>query len=211
MKTRLPVALLSFTVLGGVQAQTFEISVLGGLSRMGRAPLGSIAEQNPKEDDTKLKSGFGYGVRVTLNTPGYYGHELGYIYNRATLRARIQAEGAKEAIWKEDKIAVRQAFYNFLMYFMPKGERFRPFMTGGLQMHQYGAPGFTEWSAGSTRNYGANYGGGIKIKLFNRALIRLDIRDYIGGKPYDLKLEDEKPSGGLYRQQEASFGVAITF
>ncbi len=198
---------------GAAAAQTYEISVLAAYPRIGRAPLGSISETRARDDDTRLKGEYGYGVRLTRNTKGYYGHEIGFIYSRGTLQTTTRKEEGRTLITttREGKVIFRYAFYNFLMYFMPKGERFRPFITVGLQAHQYGAPAIPEWDRGGTRNYGGNYGGGMKIKLFKNALVRFDVRQYIGGKPYDLTFEDQLKSGGLLRQLEGSFGVAITF
>ena len=180
---------------------------------IGGAPLGSISDTKPKDNDTRLKGEYGYGVRLTLNTKGYYGHEIGYIYGRGTLTTTTRAEEGKTVTetTHKGKVVFRYAFYNFLMYCMPRDERWRPFIAVGLQAHQYGAPAIAGWDPGGTRNYGGNYGGGIKIRLFKNALVRFDVRQYIGGKPYDLTFEDQLKSGGLLRQLEGSFGVAITF
>jgi hypothetical protein len=213
MKTLLVAGLFSLITYGAGQAQTFEITVTGGYPRVSSAPLGSISPEDGKDDDTKLKGDYGYGLRLTVNTPGYYGHEFGYMRNRAKLSTivRTTVDNATVATTLEDTITIQQAFYNFLIYFMPKNERFRPFMTGGLQMYRYAAPNIPDWPTGSVRSYGANYGAGIKIRLFEHALIRADFRDYIGGKPYDLTFQDVTHSGGILHQLEASFGIAITF
>lgn len=212
MKTLLSVAVFSFIACGLAPAQTFEVSVLAGYPRISGAPLGTINSENGKDDDSKLKGNYSYGATLTINTPGYYGHELGYINNRATFQTKLRTgtDGSTVTL-EQDKIVIQQAFYNFLIYFMPKGERFRPFMTGGLQMYQYGEPHVSEWPGGGARSYGANYGGGLKIKLFKHALVRFDFRDCIGGKPYDLTFEDPMHSGGWFRQLQASFGIAISF
>jgi hypothetical protein len=212
MKTLLSVAVFSFIAYALAPAQTFEVSVLAGYPRISGAPLGTINSENGKDDDSKLKGNYSYGATLTINTPGYYGHELGYIRNRATFQTKLRTgtDGSTVTL-EQDKIVIQQAFYNFLIYFMPKGERFRPFMTGGLQMYQYGEPHVSGWPGGGARSYGANYGGGLKIKLFKHALVRFDFRDCIGGKPYDLTFEDPMYSGGWFRQLEASFGIAIGF
>ena len=124
---------------------------------------------------------------------------------------RETVEGKTVTSVLEDRVVIRQAYYNFLMYFMPKGERWRPFMTGGIHVTEYGAPGFEDWPTGKSRNWGFNYGGGIKLRLFPHALVRLDVRDYIGGKPYDLESEDMMKFGGRLRMFEASAGIVITF
>lgn len=212
MKTLRSAALLSLLACCAALAQRFELSVLSGIPRISDAPLGSLSEQEAQDDDTRLEGRQSYGVRFTINTPGYYGHEFGYIQSRATLSSIFRTgTDASIVTRREDRITIQQASYNFLIYFMPRGERWRPYMTGGLQAHQYGAPNFPEWTRGSSRHYGANYGLGLKLKLFQNALIRLDFRDYFGGKPYDLTFEDVTRSGGILRQMEGSVGIAITF
>ncbi len=210
MRTLLSAGLFVLLVSGAAWAQPYEISVSAGIPRWGGAALGSSSPESPKDDDTKIKGEIGYGARITLNSKGYYGHEFGYIRNRATLEAKLRTEKGGEVV-KQDRINTWQAFYNFVIYFMPRGERWRPFMTGGLGMHRYGNPSFVEWTGDSTRNYGFNYGGGLKIKLFNHALLRLDVRDHIGGKPFDLQFKDNQFSGGLMHQLETSGGISITF
>jgi hypothetical protein len=210
MKKLFSAGLFSLIAWGAAQAQQLEVSVLGGYPLISRAPLGSLSTDSPKDDDTKLKGSYTYGARLTWNTKGYYGNEVGFTFNRATLRTTLRDANGVETL-KQDRIVIHHAFYNFLIYFMPAGERWRPFVTGGAQIQQYGAPHIPEWTVGHSRNYGANYGGGIKLKLFKHALMRFDFRDYIGGKPYDLTFKDETKSGGIFRQWEGSIGLAITF
>ena len=210
MKPLLSAALFLPIAWGAAQAQKFEASVFGGYPLISGAALGSISEEKPQDGDTKLKGNYAYGARLTWNTKGYYGNEVGYTFNRATLRTTLR-DASGVVTLKQDRIVIHQACYNFLIYFMPAGERWRPFITGGMQIQRYGAPRFPEWTQGGTRNYGANYGGGLKLKLFKHALVRFDFRDYIGGKPYDLMFQDEMKSGGLFRQWEGSIGLTITF
>jgi hypothetical protein len=197
---------------GLAQAQTFELAPSGGYFRPSPAPLGSLDEEEPNEDDTRLRGGYGYGLRATWNTPGYYGFELGYLRSRARFQTMVRPNADAEKILREDTVTVQQGTFNFLIYFMPAGERLRPFMTGGLQIQQYGAPGIPEWVGGGSRTYGANYGGGLKIKIVDHLLVRFDVRDYLGGKPYDLTFgEESRLAGGIFRQLEGTLGIAITF
>jgi hypothetical protein len=213
MKTPLTAAVFCLALGGAALAQTWEVSFSPLYPRISPTPLGSISEEDKKDDDTKLKALSGYGARLTWNTRGYYGHEIGFNYIRARLTSTVRTTEDDVTVTTvlEDRVPVRQAYYNFLMYFMPKGERWRPFVTGGFQATEYGAPGFEQWPTGKSRNYGFNYGGGIKLRLVPHALLRLDVRDYIGGKPYDLESEDLTKFGGRIRMFEASAGIVITF
>ncbi len=204
-------ALLVWVLAGCAWGQTYEVTVGGGLARMSKAPLGSVSADDPIDDDTVLRNGYSYGVRLTYNPYVYYGHEVGYRYTRAGLRTRIpDANGVRTTF--EDKVAVHQAFYNFLIYFMPKGERWRPFITGGAQAYNFGKPHhIAGWTGEAGRNYGVNYGAGLKLKLFNHALVRIDLRDYITTKPYNLTPKDPMSFSGWERHQEASVGIGIGF
>jgi len=204
-------ALLVSALVGCAWGQTYEVSVVSGLARMSKAPLGSVSVDNPQDNDTVLRNGYSYGVRLTYNPYVYYGHELGYLYTRAGLRTSVPDANNVRTTF-EDKVAVHQAFYNFLIYFMPKGERWRPFITGGAQAYDFGNPHHTPgWTGVATRNYGVNYGGGLKLKLFNHALVRFDLREYLTTKPYNLNAVDSTNFSSWERHQEASVGIAIGF
>jgi len=192
--------------------QTFEFSAMRGASRMDQAPLGSTDLTTPDDEDTRFdRSATSTGFRLTLNTKGYYGHELGYTKTDVTVRSKIPySDGSK--VLSEGEAHIHQYSYNFLAYFMPRGERWRPYFTLGVHMHKHTDPKINGWNGHPTRNYGFNYGAGIKIRLFSHILARAEIRDCLTGKPYDLayeQLSDEV--GGITRQQVATFGFAIGF
>jgi hypothetical protein len=111
----------------------------------------------------------------------------------------------------DSHVNIEQAFYNFLMYMMPQGERWRPYLTGGLQAAKYGSPRIDGWQGSATKNYGFNYGAGLKLRLYKHLLVRLDARDYFTGVPYNLHLADVSRQRMLIRQQEASFGLDFGF
>ncbi|MGB9604445.1 MAG: outer membrane beta-barrel protein [Bryobacteraceae bacterium] len=192
-------------------AQKWEINFSRVSSSFSKAPLGSLNEKNNKDDDTRLVGQYGYGVRITYNTRGYYGHEIGYIRTRAIFQTKIRPD-AKTFNLAEERVWVQEGFYTFLMYCMPRGERWRPYIAAGLQAHQYAAPkNIPEFDTGPTRNYGVNFGVGLKLHPVRHSVIRLDFRHHIGGKPYDLKFEDPAKSGGILRSTELSAGGGITF
>ena len=196
---------------GAAVAQTFEFSGFGAYQHLKGTALGSLAERDPKDDDSKLTSGIGYGARLTWNTPGYYGHELGYSRTNATFRTRIRpADTTTETIRESDVIA-QEIFYNFMMYFMPAGERWRPFATVGAQAYQWSRPRIPEWTGAGSRNYGANFGGGVKLKISEHALIRLDVRDYISGAPYRSGMTTAPANRKRLSHAEGSIGIGIAF
>lgn len=212
MNLRTCVAALCFSA-AIASAQTYEIAPVFGVMRPKQSSLlGSLPDNNDKrDDDTKIKYGQGYGVRVTLNTRGYYGFEGMYMRARHTLSARVNYTGLPE-VTRQEKINVGYGSFNVLAYMMPPRERFRPFLTVGIHTQRYGEPRFLEWSQGSIRTFGGNFGGGVKVTLHRHVLLRVDFRDYIGGKPYDLSYKDEtKIGGGLLQTLEGSVGFSIAF
>ena len=210
-----------FTILfflaaaAAASAQTFEVSAVGGLSRPNREPIGSLADTGGRDDDVKMKGDIGYGGRFTWNTKGYYGQEFGYIRTRGTLFAKIR--DGSDVTQHQSRITIQQAFYDFLMYMMPNGEHVRPFIAAGAAIHQYGEPNIAGWTRGKSRNWGVNYGGGLKF-VFGHALIRIDARHYLTGKPYDLTFPSGDTrglgalkGGGLLGHLEGTVGIGFTF
>ena len=51
---------------------------------------------------------------------------------------------------------------------------------------------------------GFNYGGGLKVKIAPMFGLRLDLRQYMTGKPFDLPNKN-----GLLRQMEVSVGFSL--
>jgi opacity protein-like surface antigen len=211
MKKLLCLAILSLAALAPAWGQTFEVSPYYGWTRMSKTPLGSSSPAKPQSNDTTFRNGRSYGARLTLNTKGYYGHELSYTQTFATLQTKMQATTDDPKLTLKDKVILRQLSYNFLIYFMPRGERWRPFITGGAEGVYSPNPKIAGWTGRVTRNYGFNYGGGLKVKLFNHALLRLDVRDSRNGKPYELDFPELLNAGGWVRQIEGSVGIAIGF
>jgi hypothetical protein len=211
MKQPLCVVPLFLVFLGSAFGQTVEVSLFRGLTRMSKSPMGSTNLSSPTDDETTFRNGSSTGLRLTFNMPGYYGHEFGLMHTQAAIRTSIlQADGTTMKP-VEGPVTIEGAFYNFLMYMMPKGERWRPYITGGLQAFKSNAPRIDGWPRQGTKNYGFNYGAGIKFKLQKHILVRLDLRDYFTGRPYHLAFKDVTKEGKFIRQQEASFGLAFAF
>ena len=217
MKNLVFCAFLAGLIQGAVLAQEFELGVFGGLSpHLGQPALGSLSD-SPNNNDTFLgHSRDIYGARLTWNSKGYYGMEvglsvqhMGFLTNYST----TASDGTVFSAVLTDRVKVAQASYNFLCYFMPRGERWRPFATAGLEGTEYNAPHFPEWPGGGSKELGFNFGGGVKLKLFKHALMRLDLRDSMTARPYgQLQFsQNSLPPGGLMQIWEASLGFSATF
>jgi hypothetical protein len=214
LKTLSYAAVLLSMAAAAAPAQTVELGVMGGYPRWGRAPLGSVSAELVEDTDTQLKGDYVYGASLTVNTKGYYGFEGGYMrdVNRITTVTRQTAGTTVFTTSHEDRRTVHMAYLNALVYFMPKGERWRPFVTGGLQGYNFTRPQIPVFAGiNSIRHYGGNFGGGVKLKLFSHALVRWDLRDYIGGKPWNLTFANSTHSAGHIHLIEGTMGVALTF
>src|SRR5438876_3206843 len=146
----------------------------------------------------KMVNGFRITARLTLNTKRFIGHEFGYSYSRSKLALVGSSDNAS--------MPVHQGFYDFLLYATPEGARIRPFAAGGAQFSTFVPPGASVTYGTGTTKYGGNFGGGVKVKVSSLFAVRLDARDYVTTKPYDLAGK----SGALH-QIEVSAGLGLYF
>lgn len=198
---------------GAVHAQKYEVTVGGMYWRLNNKNLGSNNSTDPRDDDTSIKGKNGFGIRATMNTKGYYGHELMYGQSRADVSTTIRETVDKETVSTvfTDRVKITHGAYNFMMYMMPRDEWWRPFITVGANYQKYAAPNIDAWTTGATSSFGFNYGGGLKLK-FSNVIVRFDARQYIGGKPYDLSYPSLTDfGGGRLRQTEFSAGIGFGF
>src|SRR5450759_692707 len=122
---KLFVMLALFVFAGAVSAQTAEVAISGGVSALSNKVLGSASGVAAGIDDISLGNGLRMAFRFTLNPNKFFGHEIGYAYNRTTLN--YQSSSSSNA-----GMAIHQGFYNFLAYATPEGSRIRPFAAGGV-------------------------------------------------------------------------------
>jgi hypothetical protein len=213
VKTTLYVAILYAVACGVTQAQVWEIGVSGGYPRLTHAILGSMSPEQPADHDTTVKGRYSEGASVTRNVKGYYGFELGYTQSRATATTilRNTVNSALVTTTAEAPFKIHMLNFNFLAYWMPRGSRWRPYFTGGSQGYQYSLPHIPNWPFGEIRKWGFNYGAGIKLIPLKHTMVRIDLRDYIGGKPWALTISSAGKTGGVAHQIEGTVGFSITF
>ena len=208
-------ALVAALTITAASAQTWEVAPVAGYLRLSKKAIGSLNDSDPKTEDTSLHSiQPAYGVRLTLNTAGYYGVEASYIRSKERLDTLLLASDGKTRVPQSGNLWLNQASLNGISYFMPRKARFRPFMTAGFHVANFGVPRIPNWPARSSRKLGLNYGGVVKIRLFNHALMRFDVRDIITGAPYDLRTTQSVSSLssiGRFRQLEGTVGIGFTF
>ena len=189
-----PVIFLLFAFLRVSSAQVGEISVSLGESLFKNNKLGFTDATTQYQ----LNDGFGFAARLTLNTKRFLGHEFGYAYSHPKLA--ITGGGS------ESGMGVHTGFYDLLLYMSPEGTRIRPFVAGGGQFSTFVPPGASVTYGQGTTKYGFNYGAGIKMRVSSMFAIRLDVRDYSTGKPFDLINRS-----GWIHQVQVSGGVGIFF
>lgn len=194
-------SMLALLLLGSAVtafAQVGEVSLSFGESRMRNNSLGSLVDTTGATVDATSNTNFHLALRMTVNNPRIFGHEFGYAYNHGTLKFGSTDFGG---------MPIHQGFYNFLVYATKEGSKVRPFVTGGVHFSSFYPPGSSVFSGNGTTKFGYNYGGGIKVRVSDMFLVRLDVRDYTTGKP-DFGLANQS---GLLHQLVVSAGLGFAF
>ena len=180
-------------------SQVLELAVGGGQSRLSNTGLGKLDASSPLQDDYSLKGGFRINFRMTTNSGDFTGHEFGYAYNRTQL-VQNNTDGSNISTG----MAIHQGFYNYLLYPTREGSRIRPFAAGGAHFNNYVPPGASATQGGGSTKFGVNYGGGLKIRVSEKFMIRFDARQYINPKPFGLI-----NPGGWMKMNEFSSSLAF--
>ncbi len=177
-------------------AQVGEIALSFGDAKMSNNSLGAITLPDGSTTDLKAETNFRLGFRFTFNTYRFFGHELGFAYNRGHLSYTGTQLGM--ANW--------QGFYDFLAYALPEGSKVRPFAAGGVGFSTYYPPGTAVFSGNGITKFGLNYGGGVKFRVTDVWMVRFDVRRYTNPKPDLLPT-----TSGWLNQLEVSAGLAFAF
>lgn len=187
----IPIFLLFLTTISIGSAQNTEVSVSGGVSRLQNALLGTSGSTG-----VSLDNGFRLAFRLTLNPNLYTGHEIGYAYSRTGFLVDPPQDGFRTAI--------HTGSYAFLLYATKEGSRIRPFAAGGAHFSNFVYPGYSALSGGGNSKIGVNYGAGVKFRIGEIWMLRVDARQYVTGKPFGF----DGASGAL-KQNEVSIGFGI--
>ena len=178
---------------GAALAQVLEVGGGAGVNRISNGELGSDGSTPPNV--AEVKNGWRMGFRMTINTQSHFGHEVGYNYVRTNLDYAGETLGT----------ATHQGFYDFLVYATPDGSKVRPFVAGGGQFSNFIPPGGSVSQGSGSMKFGLNYGGGVKVRVTDKWLMRVDFRQYASPKPDWLAT----PPSGWIRMNEVSMGVAF--
>ncbi len=197
MRNFIIVALLAATSAATALAQVGEVSVSGGASRLNQNSLGSFVDDTGGTTDALATTDFRLGVRLTLNSYRFFGHEFGYAYNHGNLKIGTVEYG----------MPIHQGMYNFLAYATPEGSKFRPYGTGGVHFSTFYPPGASVFQGNGVTKFGYNYGAGVKVRVSESWITRFDVRDYVTAKP-DFGLANRT---GMLHQLEISAGFGMAF
>jgi len=184
--------------------QVGEISLSAGKTTLRNAELGTFSDTTTtgasQTFSAKTTADVRIAVRFTMNNEGYRGHEFGYAYNHGKLTITTTPP-------EEVGMPVHQGFYNFLLYGAREGSKARPFLAGGGHFSTFYPPGTGVFSGNGVTKFGINYGGGLKFRVGQMFMVRLDVRDYLQPKP-NFWQQDLK---GWMHMLETSLGLGIAF
>ena len=187
MRLRVAAVLFALSSFPGV-AQVFEVGFNGGPATLTGEDLGQ---------GVSIDANWKFGFRMTLNNWRFFGPEFGYNYFRHKMDF-----GAGQG---EAGFAGHQGFVNMLAYATPEGMRVRPFATGGVHFTNYVFPGTSVTQGSGEMKFGLNYGGGVKFRVVENWLVRVDFRQYWNGKPWT----EFFGGSGSTRTNEISLGVSF--
>jgi len=171
-------------------------SVVEGIERRPVVSRDCYYRSAGASEALKAGSGFRLGGRFNFNSGRFYGHEIGVGYNRSSLAIGPDKSG----------MGMIQVAYAFLLHALPEGSAVRPFVCGGGGFSSFYPPG-TSVSTGGFTKFGYNYGAGVKFKVSEKYGMRLDLRDYVTGKPFG----DFADVRGRLHAIEVSAGFGIVF
>lgn len=180
-----------------VFGQGAEIGLSVGWGNFTNNSIGRTQEFADDPAEYTLDDGVRIGTRMGLNTGTFIGHEFSYAWQKSSLKILGDDYGS---------MSIHNIYYNFVLHATPEGSAVRPFVTGGGGVSVFNPPGVSSFSGAGDNKFGYNYGAGVKIKVTDTYGIRLDVRDHVTGKPFDLP-----DNGGRLHNLELSAGFSLLF
>ena len=191
------VIILALLTAGEARSQSAELGLTVGVSAFNDNGIGSLRVFEEGLIPVSLRNGVRIGARWATNSWGFLGHEFSYAFQRTSL---------KIGGGPPDGMNVQNIYYNFVAHATPLDSSVRPFGTVGAGVSVYFPPGVSSLSGRGNKNFGYNYGGGVKFKLSYKFGLRFDVRDHVTGRPFDLD-----DSSGRFHNVEYSATFSLLF
>ncbi len=196
---RLALLCLLVSATPAAWGQYFETWFSGGQAFMSNAGMGTTSLIGGSNNDVEITDGFQFAIRIGFNGDSLLGYEILYAHTSPKLRYNQATPPLEQGMGIHDYGA------DVLLHANHEGNRFRPFLAGGVQVSNYVPPGGNAFYSGSTK-FGVNYGGGLKVRVVGPWALRVDLRQYTTPKPFNFPLRE-----GWIRRNEASVGLGFVF
>jgi len=203
MRLSLAMAVLAFS--GAAFAQSGEFWFSAGESILWNNSIGTTNPVLGSPSDYSIGDGFRFGFQFDLNTRDHLGYEISYFYSRSSLNDNISGQQSSTGF------GIHNVNVDALWHVIKRDERVRPFVIGGLGFSNFVPPGQSGAYGGGDNEFQVNYGGGIKVKAFNKWGkdwgFRADFRQYqYFSKPFGLYL-----ANGKLQQTAVTVGFGLLF
>jgi hypothetical protein len=175
-----------FLALCSAQAQQREIGILAGVGWAAGLPVQGV----PASASAGFQSGAAGGVLLSQDLYRHWSGELRYLFEQRNLR--ISSGGATAAFAGQAHVL----HYDLVFHTRPVKERVRPYLAAGGGMKLFRGTG-TEAAYQPLMEYAyltktqelkpmLTVGGGVKVRLGRRMMLRIDVRDQITRFPRKL-------------------------
>lgn len=195
------------------QAQKWEIGGVGGGSFYSKQDVG---RPNGSSASASFGPGFAAGFIAGQEMGRFWGGEIRYTFSRN--EAQLKANGAKAGFAAQS----HSLHYDFLVYLRPNGNRVRPYFSVGAGVRQYRATG-TETVTQPLSEYAlltktsdtvplATVGAGIKFRVGEKGLFRLEIKDFMTPVPKKIFAPNRGSTlGGWFHNFVPMAGISYQF
>lgn len=189
--------LIFFTAFG--VAGLAQVAEVGGAWKRSSFSNVKLGQAGLIPRDFTLDDGSGANVYFSINGRSWFGHELTYGYERARLNLGDTDQG---------NVQVHKFYYDFVAHLLKRGSVVRPFVLAGVGFSSYVPPSEAAIQSRTLTKFGANFGGGLKVRLHDRLGLRFDVRDLVTHKP---NFFEQIGIEGKLHNVEFAAGVSLLF
>jgi hypothetical protein len=172
--------------LASAQESQWEVGVIGGV---GFSPNLTVRNATTSAS-ASIRPGLTVGVYGGQDTYRFWSGEATYLYRDGNLR--LSGNGQSVTFGAHTHLITG----DFLAHFKPRGARIRPFVSfgGGIEVMEgtgqesFNQPLKTLAALTATREVlpVGEVGGGVKVRVANHLLLRVQARDYISKAPHEV-------------------------